>query len=50
MRALAVALLAVAIALPAWAQGRRCGRCKGTGLVECREHGREDLSQMGEWL
>jgi hypothetical protein len=53
MRALRVALLALlalAAALPAQAQGRRCGRCKGTGLVECREHGREDLSRELEVL
>jgi hypothetical protein len=36
--------LALFLALPAEAQGKACNKCKGQGVVACREHGREDLS------
>jgi hypothetical protein len=42
--------VALALALPAAAQGRSCNKCKGAGLVPCREHGREPLSQELEVL
>ena len=44
LRAALLLLCAALAALPAQAQGKRCGRCRGEGLLACREHGREDLS------
>jgi len=38
------------LVLPAAAQGKFCAKCKGEGLVPCREHGREDLSSELEVL
>jgi|SRR5688572_11423763 len=42
--------VALALALPAAGQGKGCNKCKGQGLVACREHGKEDLSRELEVL
>lgn len=45
-RAVRVAGIAVALALSSTAapQGRVCSKCKGVGVVGCKEHGREESS------
>lgn len=49
-RGLVLLLVALLVALPASAQGKRCKKCRGVGWLECREHGREDLSRELEVL
>jgi hypothetical protein len=51
-RAVRVALAAAALALSLTAapQGKVCSKCKSTGVVPCKEHGREDVSEELEVL